>query len=185
MLDEIVIQRGAVTIADGDPNGAGVVEEILVNGQAMLDMAMFLDAIGPVFYDRTTRSLELKFTIFTAKTTRAQALDAHLRASGNLGVADLTIQLTDDDVTYVWKATGAGWNPIAPQLFGFSGLVGLQVICGEFAAPAILDGDELLGDLDGGNDNAGAAQIDDWDCLSETDDDGAVVETIDGLADAA
>jgi len=62
------------------------------------------------------------------------------------------------------------------------------LVCPAFEAPETIEGpapdvDELLGDLDGGDDDLGIEPTDDWNCLSETDDDGAVVATFDGGAD--
>ncbi|HSI15699.1 MAG TPA: hypothetical protein VK961_26870 [Chthoniobacter sp.] len=186
MRDDITILRGGIVIADGDPEGAGVIEQLTVNGQALLDMADFLEALGPVFYDRTERKIDVRFTLFALQTTRALALDNHLRASGNLGVADITIQLEENGETYSWTAAGAGWGAIASlELFGYSGTRGFQVTCGEFAAPELLDGSGAIGDLDGGNDDAGASFTDDWDGLSDEDDDAAVVAVADGGEDLA
>jgi hypothetical protein len=180
MIPEIQIYQGANLIADGNPFGAGVVESIMVGGKALLDAAAFLFALAMTFYDRDTRTVEVKFTVFSNPTTRAAALDAQLRGGiGNLGVDDITIQVSEDDGTVTqWVAAASGWGTVATKEYsGYSGALAYEVTCGPFVSSGFAD-------LDGGDDDAGGPSwTDDVDCQEGMDDDAAVVATVDAGSD--
>lgn len=151
MIEEIQISRGsggdAIVIADGDPWGAGVVEEMKVGGVAVLDLVMFYQAVAPVFFDMDGRTNTVSFHIFREQPMRALALDRALRTPLlHTGKADIVLTLVENGVSFTWTAAGAGWTPILlEELAGYSSVLGYQVTCGPFDA----EGNQALSNEDG------------------------------------
>lgn len=185
-----VILRDLLVLADGLPDGALVIDGPMINGQRVLDVEPYIFAAGPVIFDRNGDFDVCTFTIARVHASKSLSLDHALRhGQATRGVADLILQFTEDGSTRLWRSRRAGWEAHqVPAPEGYSSAVRYKVICPGFDAPSTtegeaLDGSELTGDLDGGDDNAGVLPTGSWDCLSEGDDDGAVVRTFDGGTD--
>lgn len=186
-MDGFIIQRGDLVLADGQRDGSLVVDGPNINGQRFLDLEPFLFGGRPTIYDRAGDAMVCSFTIALTHDTEAAALDHVLRHGPNVrGVAPLILILTRGAVTTLWRALGAGWrSTAAPAPSGFASAMQYEVVIPAFEAPEVIgapapDGSELLGDLDGGDDDTGVVPTEDWDCLSDEDDDGAIVQSIDG-----
>ncbi len=193
-MEGFAIYRGTTQLADGLPAGAIVTDGPTINGQHVLDIEPFIFADAPVIYDRFADTDTVMFVIAREHDSKSNSLDHALRHGRTVrGVADLRIQFTEGGTTRAWLSRGAGWEATeAPAPQGYATAMRYKVICPGFEAPEIVAGGgdgsspdtaDLVGDLDGGDDDRGDVVTDDWNCQCEDDDDGAVVATFDAGED--
>jgi hypothetical protein len=130
----VQIFRNLTQLADGDPYGLGVVEELRVDGRHVLDVVAFLRASGPTVFDRKTRTKGVSFAIFRTFATEHEALAHHLaHHETGTGVFDFTLRFVEGGFAYTWLLEDAGWEQITQgELTGVSVRTAYQLIGGRF-----------------------------------------------------
>lgn len=97
-----------------------LVSPVKMPGRNAVQTVNPLRGLGPVNFDRTTKSWQIEFVI---TRLHGSALDAaQFRASHNLNdipnVADLTIQWSEAGSTFTAAIAAAAWEEVDPELIG-------------------------------------------------------------------
>lgn len=117
----ITIKRGNLVLANGDWAVGVVTRGLPFPTKREMEVIAMIDAVGVSVFDRTTRTVELEFTITREHEGAAQALVFAATHDGvATGKADLRIQFTQNDVTYTLKSLGCAWQAVTSEPYGLS-----------------------------------------------------------------
>lgn len=138
MDNAIQIHCGSASLCDGSPTG-GRCEKFALNGTALIQDSLFINAAWVTFIDRFNKSNQLQFTVYTQHSSAVRALAfAGQRRENIAGVIDLTVALTNGAESVTLYAAGAKWDKVASQPEALGSRVTYSVTTGQLVTT--LDG---------------------------------------------
>lgn len=148
MGEEYVIRCGALTIADGDPQELGIVEELSFDGSQVSETALRINASAPKHFDRITKTKEIRCTVFREHASYSDAMDFAARHDEELpAVADFILELTEGGNVMTLTSEDSLWEAVTQDPIGVATVTEYRVQRGglftredtEAEAPPVID----------------------------------------------